>query len=294
MIYNIAHQTVYDYSEPVSLSHHLLRLRPRACARQRIIEWELLIDPSPVATSQHTDRFGNPIIFISIEGRHQRMSVESRSQVEVTGSRTPGETAPWEVVRDLCSSNPVGNALEAAEFSFDSPLVRTEQDYAVYAAPSFSPGRPIFEAAAELTARIFEDFQFDPTATTIATPLHQVFKQRRGVCQDFAHFQIACLRSLGVPARYMSGYLETMPPPGTPRLAGADASHAWLAVFCLDDGWIELDPTNNCVASTRHITLGWGRDYSDISPVRGVLLGGGQHKLQVGVDVVAARNSDDI
>jgi transglutaminase-like putative cysteine protease len=183
-------------------------------------------------------------------------------------------------------------ALEASDFIFDSPLIRARESYLHYAQVSFTPGRPILEAALDLTKPIHSDFKFDPTATSVATPLEEVFKHRRGVCQDFAHFQIGCLRSLGLPARYVSGYVETDPPPGQQRLAGADASHAWVSLFCPGLGWLDVDPTNNMVPSSRHITVAWGRDFSDISPIRGVILGSGEHRLKVAVDVVPLTESD--
>jgi transglutaminase-like putative cysteine protease len=181
--------------------------------------------------------------------------------------------------------------LSAREFVFDSPLVRAHPSLAAYAEPTFRPGRPIVEAILELNHRIETEFAYDPSATDISTPLAQVLRQRRGVCQDFAHVAVGCLRSMGLAARYVSGYLETMPPPGMPRLVGADASHAWASVFLPDFGWLDLDPTNDLLPSGRHIVVGWGRDFSDISPLIGVVLGGGQHRLTIGVDVESGGNS---
>jgi transglutaminase-like putative cysteine protease len=176
--------------------------------------------------------------------------------------------------------------LEARQFVYESPHVPITKALADYAAPSFSPGRPWLAAVLDLTARVFSQFQYDPTATTVNTPVAQVLQNRRGVCQDFAHLQIGCLRSLGLPARYVSGYLLTAPPAGQQRLVGADASHAWLSAFCPELGWIDFDPTNNQIPTTKHITLAWGRDYSDVCPIKGVLVGGGQHRMRVAVDVV--------
>jgi transglutaminase-like putative cysteine protease len=189
-------------------------------------------------------------------------------------------------VRDFTRGRQIGPTLDASEFLYDSPLIKGDDDFADYARPSFPKNRPILEAVLDLTGRLHKDFKFDPKATTIATPLEEVFKNRRGVCQDFAHLEIACLRSLGLPARYVSGYLETDPPPGKPRLTGADASHAWVSFYCHGIGWLDIDPTNNLIPGTRHITVACGRDYSDVSPVRGVILGTGDHKLKVSVDVV--------
>jgi transglutaminase-like putative cysteine protease len=198
----------------------------------------------------------------------------------------PAETPEWESVGKLCRTDRSSPVLEAIEFTFASPVVPLEPTFAEYAAASFTSRRSILEAALELTSRIHADIKFDTTATTVSTPPLEVLEKRRGVCQDFAHLQIACLRSLGLPARYVSGYLETIPPRGQPRLVGADASHAWVSLFCPGIGWIDLDPTNNCLPSMRHITAAWGRDYSDVSPIRGVLLGSGEHTLSVAVDVV--------
>lgn len=287
-LYDLTHTTTYDYHSPVTVSHHLLRVSPRRLARQFRLEHTIETDPLAATISQRTDYFGNDVIFATIEGAHRRLTVTSRSRVAVGPAFTPepSETPPWESVRGLCRSDPSTAVLEAIEFTFATPSVPLEPTFAAYAAASFTPRRSTRAAALELTSRIHADFQFDPTATTVSTPLLEVLEKRRGVCQDFAHFQIACLRSLGLPARYVSGYLETIPPPGKPRLVGADASHAWVSIFCPGIGWIDLDPTNNCTPSMRHITAAWGRDYSDVSPIRGVLLGSGEHTLSVAVDVV--------
>jgi transglutaminase-like putative cysteine protease len=194
----------------------------------------------------------------------------------------PSDTPPWEAAADRTAL-----PLEALEFVFDSSaLIAPDAELMAYARAAFPAGAPLLDAVLELTRRIHEDFTFDPEATTVATPLAEVFKSRRGVCQDFARLEIACLRSLGLPARYVSGYLETLPPPGRARLVGADASHAWVAVYCPEVGWLHVDPTNNVMPSQRHVSIAWGRDYSDVSPIRGVILGGGKHTLRVNVDVV--------
>jgi transglutaminase-like putative cysteine protease len=222
-----------------------------------------------------------------MQGAHKRLTVRARSRVtlQATSVPSPSETPPWEAVADRATL-----PIEAQEFLFDSARSpRTE--LAAYAQPAFPPGRPLLDAVVELTGRIHEDFTFDSGATTVATPLEEVFKSRRGVCQDFARLEIACLRSLGLAARYVSGYLETLPPPGRPRLLGADASHAWLAFFCPGAGWIHVDPTNNLLPSSTHVTVAWGRDYDDVSPVHGVILGGGDHTLRVNVDVLRLAES---
>ena len=289
MIYKITHTTTYDYTDNVSLSHHLLRLGPRNLTHQRGLNHEVKIDPQPAVAEHHVDYFGNAVTFLTIEGAHKQLVVKSESNVAITAPSVPAseETLAWETVRSSSRGRQIGHSLDASEFVFDSPLVRTTDDFADYAAPSFSKNRPILDAALDLTKRIHTDFKFDAKATTLATPLEEVFKNRRGVCQDFAQLQIACFRSLGLPARYVSGYLETDPPPGTPRLVGSDASHAWVSFYCHGIGWIDIDPTNNVLPTTRHITVAFGRDYEDVSPIRGVILGAGDHTLKVAVDVVA-------
>jgi transglutaminase-like putative cysteine protease len=279
---------VYDYHSPVTVSHHLMRLSPRSLSRQRRITHDIELDPEPAVINRRVDYFGNDITFATIERTHRRLRVTSRSRVAVSPAFIPeaGETPGWETVRGLCRVDRSTSVLEATEYTFASPLVPLDLTFADFAAPSFEPDRPILEAVTDLTARIHEEFQFDATATTVSTPLAEVLENRRGVCQDFAHLQIACLRALGLPARYVSGYLETLPPPGQTKLVGSDASHAWVSFFCPGLGWVDVDPTNNLFPSMQHITLGWGRDYSDISPVRGVILGSGQHDLRVAVDVV--------
>ena len=287
MVYEVTHTTGYEYTDPVSVSYHMLRLHPRQLARQSCARHDLHIEPRPILTKTHLDYFGNQLSFVTIEGPHRELAVVSRSQVELQrAAALPLVTSPWEAVRDLFRGDQPPGPVDACEFVYGSPLVRPQPEFADYAQASFSPGRPVLEAVLDLTARIHRDFKFSPKATTVATPLEQVFKTRRGVCQDFAQLEIACLRSLGIPARYVSGYIETQPPPGQPRLVGADASHAWVGFYCPEAGWLDIDPTNNSMPSTHHITVAWGRDYSDVSPVRGVLLGSGEHSLKVAVDVV--------
>lgn len=287
-LYELSHRTTYDYRSPVTVSHHLMRLSPRRLNRQWRLEHHIATEPAPATLSERTDYFGNDVTFATIQGAHRRLQVTARSRVAVGPAfiPDPAETPAWEAVRGRCRSDRSLSVLEAIEFAFASPLVPLEPAYAEYAAPSFRPGRSVLEAAMDLNERIHHEFQFDPTATTVSTPLEQVLRQRRGVCQDFAHLQIACLRSLGLPARYVSGYLETQPPAGQPRLVGADASHAWTSIFIPGIGWVDLDPTNCCLPSMRHITAAWGRDYSDVSPLRGVLLGSGEHTVSVSVDVL--------
>jgi transglutaminase-like putative cysteine protease len=281
--YDVVHTTRYDYSESVSVSHHLARLTPRLAPHQELVQQRLLIDPAPATTRTHLDYFGNPATFFVMDGAHTSLSVRAESRVIVRPPSLPdpAATPAWERARDHDVL-----PLDAIDCIFAPAETSNPREYLAYALPSFTPGRPLMEAVLDLARRIHEDLTFDPQATTVATPLDEVFRRRRGVCQDFARLGIAVLRALQLPARYVSGYIETDPPPGTPRLSGADASHAWLAVYCPEIGWIDVDPTNNLLPSTRHITLAWGRDYDDVSPVCGVILGGGGHSLVVNVDVI--------
>jgi transglutaminase-like putative cysteine protease len=287
--FDITHTTTYDYRSPVTVSHHLLRLAPRPLSRQFPMDHSLEIHPAAAATHGHIDYFGNEVAFAAIEGAHRQLRVTARSRVAVAPAFIPdrAETPAWENVRNLCRADLSEPVLDASEFTFASPLVPLEPAFRSYAAQSFPAGRPILDAVLELSARIHCEFKFDATTTTVSTPLTEVLERRCGVCQDFAHLMIACLRSLGLPTRYVSGYLETLPPPGQAKLIGADASHAWVAFFCPGLGWMDVDPTNNLLPSMQHITLGWGRDYGDVSPIRGVLVGGEEHTLTVAVDVVA-------
>ncbi len=285
MTFEVVHTTEYDYSEPVLVSHHVARLSPRALAQQDCMQHELLIEPAPAAKATHVDYFGNTMTFFAMQGAHSRLTVRARSTVAV---RAPARPDPFDTPAWDAALGQAELPLDAIEYVFESNAPRSSAasaNLAAYARVSFPPGRLLLEGVVELTRRIHEDFTYDPRATTVATPLADVFRSRRGVCQDFAHLEIACLRSLGLSARYISGYLETTPRSGTPRLVGADASHAWLAVYCPGVGWIDVDPTNNVLPSGSHVTLAWGRDYGDVSPIRGVILGGGGHSLRVNVQV---------
>jgi transglutaminase-like putative cysteine protease len=280
--YDVVHETRYSYTESVSVSHHLARLSPRTLAHQASLQHTLYVEPAAAVLSTHADYFGNETTFFAMQGAHRGLTVTSRSRVRVLPRVAPAAsvTPAWDAAGDRASL-----PLEGIEALFDSTALRAAPEFVAYARPSFPAGRPLLEAVADLTARIHADFTFDPDATTVATSLTDVFRLRRGVCQDFTRFEIACLRALGIPTMYVSGYLETAPPPGMPRRVGADASHAWLTFYCPGTGWIDVDPTNNLLPSTGHVTLARGLDYSDVSPIRGVILGGGQHTLDVSVDV---------
>jgi transglutaminase-like putative cysteine protease len=287
MNYRIVHRTLYEYAAPVTVSHHVARLEPRATAAQQRGEFVLNILPNPAVRKVREDYFGNRLCFFSIQETHQRLEITTTSRVTVSARELPApENAPaWEEVVNLFRDPVSPEVVEPYQFVFDSPQVRASAELFDYARESFGQGTPLLLGAADLTRRIFEDFKFDPKATTVATPLEEVLKKRRGVCQDFAHLGIACVRSLGLPARYVSGYLRTRPPEGQPRLVGADASHAWFRIFCPGAGWVDFDPTNNVQPGEEHIVVAYGRDFSDVSPVAGILTGGGKHDVQVSVDV---------
>ncbi|MCX7421007.1 MAG: transglutaminase family protein [Planctomycetia bacterium] len=289
MLYQITHITAYEYSASVSLCQNLAHLTPRTTDEQQCLQTSLSISPEPAVLSSRTDYFGNQLTFFAVQEPHRKLTVTANHLVEVT-PRVPIDgslTLSWEEVRDRLRASRSRDCLQAYQFAFPSRHVPFSNELIEYARNSFVTGRPLFEAVLDLTARIHADFEYDPQATTISTPIHEVFQQRRGVCQDFSHLQISCLRSLGIPARYISGYLRTMPQAGKPRLVGADATHAWVSVFCPDIGWLDVDPTNNLQPSDKHVVLAWGRDFDDVSPVKGVILGGDQHSIGVSVDVTA-------
>jgi transglutaminase-like putative cysteine protease len=288
VIYRVVHRTTYDYEDPVSVSHHLVRLTPRNIPGQVCRETAITIAPSPDLTTTHDDYFGNVETFFTLQEPHERLIVEARSILELLALERPDFSAspPWETVVQSLASDHSEVGLEAYQFVFSSERVATSREFADYARQAFPLGRPLLEAIFDLMRQIHRDFRFDKKATEVTTPVEAFFQERRGVCQDFAHLQIACLRSLGLPARYISGYLRTLPLPGVPRLVGADASHAWCSAWCPSAGWVDFDPTNDCVPEDGHITVAWGRDYSDVSPIHGVLLGGAKHTLDVGVDVM--------
>lgn len=287
MTYNLVHRTLYEYAEPVTVSHHAARVEPRVLPQQSVENFSLHIGPTPAVLKPRVDFFGNQVCGFSIQEIHQRLEVTARSRVTVSATTPPAPALSpnWEDVVKLFSDPVSPEVVAPYQFIFDSPLLCASPELADYARESFDAQTPLLIAVADLNRRIFSDFKFDPTATTVATPLEEVLEKRRGVCQDFAHLAIASLRSLGLPARYVSGYLRTRPPEGKARLVGADASHAWFAVFCPDVGWVDFDPTNNLLPTEEHITVAFGRDYSDVSPVSGVITGGGAHEVKVSVDV---------
>jgi len=285
MRYAVSHRTSYQYASAVDLADHVAYLRPRPFPGQRVLGVDLRIDPKPVSRADFVDHFGNLVDEFRIEGGHRVLTVTLQAEIEVELPLPPADTPPWEAVRDDLAA-PFPSAVEAAEFALASPLIGVSETARAYGATSFPAGRPILEGALELTHRIRKDFTYAPGSTDVATPLATVFEQRKGVCQDFAHVEIAALRSLGLPAGYVSGYIRTHRPPGKADLRGADATHAWVAVWCgAKAGWVHLDPTNGLVARDEHIVLAWGRDFSDVSPLRGMILGGGEHFYSVAVEV---------
>lgn len=288
MICDILHRTIYDYSSPVAVSHHVARLEPRVTPFQENQDFRLEIIPRPTLRMARTDYFGNQLCFFSIQEVHEYLEVSAISRVTVRAAQPPAPeaTPAWEEAARLFRDPVSPEVVEPYQFVFDSPQVRASFELGDYALESFQKGTPLLAGMKDLTRRIHQDFSYDPKATTIATPLEEVLEKRRGVCQDFAHLAIGCLRSLGLPARYVSGYLRTRPPEGQKRLVGADASHAWLAVYCPGYGWQDFDPTNNMQPAEEHITIAFGRDFSDVSPVAGILTGGGEHDVKVAVDVI--------
>ncbi len=287
MLYKVSHRTTYKYVSSVSVGDHVACLKPRSFANNQLLRNTLLIQPTPVTLTERTDYFGNTLCFFTVQQPHRELVVESRSEVLVEHSMGAPSRASlaWEESTRSLAGGSFPEALGACQFQFESPRIRLRPEFAAYALESFTPQRPMREALRELTARIHADFRFDAKVTTVRTPIEEVFEKRRGVCQDFAHVQIACLRSIHVAARYVSGYLRTYPPPGRPRLIGADASHAWVSAFCRGAGWLDMDPTNDVAPTDGHVTVAWGRDYGDVSPLRGIILGGGGHTLKVEVDM---------
>ena len=291
--YHVIHETRYDYGSAVSLSQQMLHLRPRASPWQTLIDYRLQVDPEPSWHKIGTDAFGNPVEWLAFFQPHEILTLHSEMRVDLSPHviDSLSTSIPWDTLTTrlaYSSARPSDSGdLEAKRYLFRSPNVPIKQELAAYAADCFSAGRPVLEATHALMEKIYSEFEFDPEATTNATPVLEVMANKRGVCQDFAHLMIACLRALSIPARYMSGYLLTHPPPGKPRMVGADASHAWISVYAPGSagGWIEFDPTNNLLPDTQHITIGWGRDFSDVSPMRGVILGGGGHEPEVAVTV---------
>lgn len=299
MLLHVTHETRYDYAPAVETAQHMAHLKPLTRPGQRLVEHRLSVSPEPAQRSESVDVYGNTRAFFALESTHDELVVTAESLVETAPPQLAAEAAPeapWEGVRERFRYRKGVHDDPASEFVFPSRYVPLHDDFLAYARQSFTPGRPIFEAAMDLTLRMHRDFEYDSGSTEINTPAVEALAQRRGVCQDFAHIMIACCRGLGLPARYVSGYLLTQPPPGQPRLVGADASHAWVEVYLPgrgaegDEGgaagdWAGFDPTNGRQPGEDYVLLAIGRDYADVSPMRGVLHGGARHVLDVGVTV---------
>jgi transglutaminase-like putative cysteine protease len=285
MRYRVRHVTTYEYDQPVDLGRHMLHLTPRALPWQRVVSCALVAEPAPTRIDEGADHFGNRVTWMALDLPHAtfRLALDAVVEVEAPTPPPAGATPCWEAVAAAAQG---AAAWEAAEFAFASPLAPADEGAGAYAGQSFPPGRPVLEGLLELTGRIRREFTFKPGITTVSTPVARVLAQRAGVCQDFTHLMIAGLRALGLPARYVSGYLRTRPPPGQAPRQGADQSHAWVGCWLgAEHGWVDLDPTNDLVVRDEHVVLAWGRDYGDISPVRGIILGGGSHSVTVGVDL---------
>lgn len=289
MLLHVVHETHYDYAPTVRTAQHMAHLRPLHTTTQKLVSHRLHIDPEPAQVSETTDVFGNTRAFFSLQAPHEQLSVRADSVVQTSARPSACGAIAWEDARERMRYHRAARYDPASEFVFASPYAPRHEDFVAYAQPSFAPGRPLGDAARALMSRIHADFAYESEATDVGTPALQALALRKGVCQDFAHVMIACLRSLGLPARYMSGYLLTEPPPGMPRLVGSDASHAWVSVYLPGEAgeghWAELDPTNDREAGEDYVVLATGRDYSDVSPMRGVIHGGTNHTLKVAVTV---------
>lgn len=304
MLYKIVHKTEYIYAEPAGLCYNEARLLPRSAElpqlTQTCFNQNIFIEPPYTDYRERTDYFGNNIIYYTIRQPHthtvitatSEISIEPTGNIDETVLRSEAGRVPWEEVCTRLLADKTPTILEARQFVLSSPMIPLFPDLAAYAAPSFFPNRPILEAVHSLMQTIYQDLQFVPGVTTIATPISEVLQKRRGVCQDYAHLMVGCLRAQGLAARYVSGYIETLPPPGQEKLQGTDASHAWCSVFVPQLGWVDFDPTNNLIPSDQHIILGWGRDFSDVTPLKGVFFSTGNHKLKVSVDVTRLESID--
>jgi len=288
MHYRVRHRTTYTYSRNVAYSRLIAHLVPRATARQRPLSFDVDVTPRPLERYQRSDYFGNTTSWFTIDEPHDKLDIIAQSEVAVEplAELSPESTDAWEAVRRRFEFPADAPTREVVQYVFDTPLTAANADVFAYADAIFRPGRPLLACALELNARIHADFRYDSEATDTRTTVEDVYRLRAGVCQDLAHAGIAATRSMGLAARYVSGYLLTQPAPGQERLIGADASHAWFAVWIPPYGWVDFDPTNDMLPSSEHITIGWGRDFGDVSPIHGIITGGSEHEVEVGVDVV--------
>lgn len=292
MLYSVSHTTTYNYDAPVSYCHNIAVLKPRKSPGQELLEYKMQINPEADEISERIDFFGNYITRFSIQKEHKQLQV-------TTVSKLKRDYEPYKLSfqSEACRSITLEQArknlqkteaeiLDAKQFVLESIFIRHwGESIRNYALESFSPGRSVFDAAEELMQRIYVDFDFVSGFTSVSTPINEVMEERKGVCQDFAQIAIACIRSIGLPARYISGYIETLPPPGREKLIGADASHAWFSIYIPGFGWVDFDPTNNQIPGNQHLVTGWGRDYYDVPPLKGVVYGSGKSKLNVEVDI---------
>ena len=289
MRYQVRHITKYKYASKVSHCYNLANLLPRNTARQTCLESRIIISPQETHANKRTDYFGNNSYHFEIQTPHSELSITAESVIDVAETRTDLNHEfgiSYANALNFLKETPSIDVIQAREFCLDSPMIKASKELADYASPSFSLSRPLYTCVEELTSRIFQDFTYTPGFTNIATPLSEVLAHKKGVCQDFAHLQVGCLRAMGIPAKYVSGYMETLPPPGQEKLVGADATHAWIAYYSPQEGWIEFDPTNDVRAGTQHIVTAEGRDYYDVTPLKGVIFGGGKSPiLEVSVDV---------
>ncbi len=289
MTYRIRHITEYNYNSPVSMCYNLAHLLPRDTTHQTCISSTICVLPQPTYASKRHDYFDNLTYYFSVDRPHKRLIIDVTSEIKTLPKPSSFDLdlgLTCHQAREILKLGMAHDVIEAREYMLDSPMIHATPALKRYAEALFTPDRPLLSAVSALSSKIYTEFAYDPSSTSLATPLKEVLKQKRGVCQDFAHLAIGCLRALGYPARYVSGYLETLPPPGKEKLIGADASHAWFAVYSPGEGWFEFDPTNNNMPSEQHITTAWGRDYSDVTPLQGVIFdGGGSQTMKVSVDV---------
>lgn len=295
MIFNVTHITKYEYNAPVSYCHNIATLRPRESKGQELLNYKILISPEPAELSERVDFFGNYITRFSLQTEHKILKVTTKSKInrdyaKFYDSFYSDACRKTTMTQALYAMNGMDEVtLDAKQYQLESIFIRiTDKAIRDYAELSFKPDRSVFDAAYELMQRIYTDFDFDAEFTTVSTPIETVMQEKKGVCQDFAQIAIACIRSVGLAARYVSGYIETVPPPGKKKLVGADASHAWFAIYIPGFGWVDFDPTNNQIPKDQHIVVGWGRDYYDVPPLKGVVYGSGQSKLKVSVDIAQA------
>ncbi len=286
MRYAVRHETHYAYAAPVDLGSHVLRLTPLNAAGQRVLRQQLTIEPHPDQFVAFMDHFGNAVHHVAVETIHDRFSVTLEAEVEIERPVRVDRGPPWETICAAMRGDGFPALPEIAEFIYPSPLAAFDREATLYAAQSFAAERPLIDALADLTARIHRDFAYTPNVTTVSTRVAEIIATKRGVCQDFSHLMIAGLRGLGLPARYVSGYIRTRPPEGGRVRQGGDASHAWVSAWCGEElGWVELDPTNDLIVENEHVVVAYGRDFSDVTPLRGVILGGGSHSLTVNVQL---------